>query len=117
MGTEGLKVQCNGCRKVLHVTTDKYDPDIPPNGSMVRLIQPWARWNWSAFDDQGEALSTTPAVMMTCPACSAPLVLNGKLTIIKEEFKCEICGKEFNFKIALIGHMRSHQMAEAEKDK
>jgi ribosomal protein S27E len=84
---QGLRVKCNGCGKVLHETTDKYDPNITPNGSMVRLIDPWKSWGWSAFDDEGEAISTTSAVMMSCPACSAPLVLNGKLNIVAEPEK------------------------------
>lgn len=84
---QGLRVKCNGCGKILHETTDKYDPNITPNGSMVRLIFPWKSWGWSAFDDEGEAISTTSAVMMSCPACSAPLVLGGKLNIVAEPEK------------------------------
>lgn len=81
---EGLKVKCTTCGGILHETTDKYDPNKTLNGSMVRLIYPWKSWGWSAFDDETANISTTPAVLMCCPACSAPLVKNGRLTIVKD---------------------------------
>lgn len=117
MGLAGLKVKCTGCKKVLHVTTDKYDPDITPNGSMVELINPWRGWRWSTFDDQGQGIKTTPAVMMCCPACSAPLVIDGRLNVIEEEKKsvdiddsltCKVCGKQCKSLLGLNSHMRSH---------
>lgn len=81
---EGLKVKCTTCGGVLHETTDKYDPNKILNGSMVRLIDPWKSWGWSAFDDETANISTTPSVLMCCPNCSAPLVKNGRLTIVKD---------------------------------
>jgi ribosomal protein S27E len=81
---EGLKVKCTTCGGVLHETTEKYDPNKTLNGSMVRLIYPWKSWGWSAFDDETANISTTPAVLMCCPNCSAPLVKNGKLTIVED---------------------------------
>lgn len=32
------------------------------------------------------------------------------------EFKCEICGKEFDIAVALAGHMRSHQEKEVKTE-
>jgi len=81
---KGLRVKCCSCGKVMHETTDKYKPDVTPNGSMVQLLNPWKGWRWSAFDDEVRNISSTPANMMCCPSCSAPLVKNGRLTIIND---------------------------------
>lgn len=138
---EGLKVKCTTCGGVLHETTDKYDPNKTLNGSMVRLIYPWKSWGWSAFDDETANISTTPAVLMCCPNCSAPLVKNGRLTIVKDiksrmamnqeamngfediivaepekpketdDLTCQVCGKVCKSKLGLASHMRSHKNA------
>jgi hypothetical protein len=80
---QGLKVQCPGCKKVYHETTEKYDPDVRPNGAMVRLLDPWKGWGWAAFDAEGAAVSTTLCSEMLCPGCTAPLAPSGRLTVIK----------------------------------
>ena len=77
-----MKVQCPGCKKVFHETTEKYDPDIRPNGAMVRLLEPWKGWGWAAFDAEGAAVSTTLCSEMLCPGCTAPLAPSGRLTVI-----------------------------------
>jgi hypothetical protein len=79
---KGLKVQCPGCKKVFHETTEKYDPDVRPNGAMVRLLEPWKGWGWAAFDAEGEAVSTTLCSEMICPGCQAQLAPSGRLTVI-----------------------------------
>jgi hypothetical protein len=79
---KGLRVQCPGCKKVFHETTEKYDPDIRPNGAMVRLLEPWKGWGWAAFDAEGAAVSTTLCSEMLCPGCTAPLAPSGRLTVI-----------------------------------
>jgi hypothetical protein len=80
---KGLKVQCPGCKKVFHETTEKYDPDVRPNGAMVRLLEPWKGWGWAAFDAEGEAVSTTLCSEMICPGCQAQLAPSGRLTVIQ----------------------------------
>lgn len=77
-----MKVQCPGCKKVYHETTEKFDPDVRPNGAMVRLLDPWKGWGWAAFDAEGEAVSTTLCSEMLCPGCTAPLAPSGRLTVI-----------------------------------
>lgn len=84
---QGLRIQCPGCKKVYHETTEKYDPDIRPNGAMVRLLEPWKGWGWAAFDAEGQAVSTTLCSEMLCPGCTAPLAPSGRLTILKSEFE------------------------------
>jgi hypothetical protein len=77
-----MKIQCPGCKKVFHETTEKYDPDVRPNGAMVRLLEPWKGWGWAAFDAEGLAASTTLCSEMLCPGCTAPLAPSGRLTVI-----------------------------------
>lgn len=80
----GLKVQCPNCKKVIHETTDKYDPTIPPNGSMVRLLEPYKSNHWPIFGDgvmQGTA--ATKRAEMDCPSCLAQLAPSGKLRVLE----------------------------------
>ena len=81
---EGLKVKCTNCGQIRHETTEHYRPDQTPKGNFIRLIDPWKKWGWSCYDDEGEALSTTPCSLMTCPGCSAQLAPSGKLTIVSD---------------------------------
>ena len=46
-----MKVQCPNCKRVFWETTDKYDPNIKPNGSMVKLLEPYKSNNWPIFGD------------------------------------------------------------------
>lgn len=80
-----MKIQCPSCKRVFWETTETYDPDIRPNGSMVRLIEPYKSNHWPVFGD-GVMVSSaaTLAAEMDCPACLAQLAPSGKLTIYKE---------------------------------
>lgn len=71
---QGLKVQCPNCKRKDFVTTDKFNPDVTPNGSMVKCLLPY-QIDWLCS-------STTLASEMTCPECCAQLVLNGRLTVL-----------------------------------
>jgi len=131
---KGLRVKCTTCGKVLHQTTEQYDPDKTPHGAMLELLNPWRKWGWSTFDDGVQGLRGTPATMMCCPNCSAPLVKNSRLTIAKDigsllkinqkaidayepeeitekpnPLQCEVCGKVCRSKLGLGSHMRSHK--------
>ncbi|OGP67110.1 MAG: hypothetical protein A2W27_08200 [Deltaproteobacteria bacterium RBG_16_44_11] len=79
---QGLKVQCPGCKKIFHETTEKFDLNVRPNGAMVRLLEPWKGWGWAAFDAEGAAVSTTLCSEMLCPGCTAPLAPSGRLEVI-----------------------------------
>lgn len=81
---QGLRIRCTSCGQTRHETTEHYRSDQTPKGNFVRLIDPWKKWHWNCFDDEGENLSTTPCALMTCPGCSAPLAPDGKLTIEAE---------------------------------
>ena len=132
---EGQKVVCNNCKGIRHITTKFYDPNQTPRGNFLELIDPWKKWKWDCYNDEGRSSSSVPASLMCCPGCAAPMVKNGRLTIAPEPVKqktqaevnqekindetnepveendleCKECGRKFKVKIALIGHMRSHQ--------
>jgi hypothetical protein len=136
---QGLKVQCPNCKRKDFVTTDKYDPDKTPNGSMVKCLLGY-HIDWLCS-------SGTVASEMTCPECLSPLARNGRLHVItpddfvitglfslyipvvdmsigvgdvisipsdidknEAKFVCDICGKECKSQFGLTGHKnRSHK--------
>ena len=130
----GLKVKCCNCGRTDFETTDKYDPNATPNGSMVKCLLPY-HIDWLT-------LSTTKAAEMTCPECLAQLAPSGRLTVLprpktlmeteeamveqfaemdkadqlpnvgKPVFICEVCGKEIKTAGALTLHKRSHTKGE-----
>ncbi len=123
---KGLKIQCPNCRRLDFETTEKYIPDVTPNGSMVKCLLPY-HIDWLCS-------STTGVSEMTCPECLAQLAPSGRMTVqlmSKEmlaelnenknadpvpdvEIKkhtCPVCndGREFKSAIALNGHMKKHE--------
>lgn len=132
---KGLRVKCINCgRSGDFITTDKFDPDETPNGSMVKCLLPY-HIDWLT-------LSTTKAAEMTCPECLAQLAPSGRLTVLprpktlmeteeamveqfaemdkadqlpnvgKPVFICDVCGKELKTAGALTLHKRSHTKGE-----
>lgn len=126
---EGLGVKCPNCRRVFFRTTAAYSPGLPVNGAMVAPTVRYAL-DWLQT-------STVKAAEMCCPECLAPLAPKGELWVLMspgplpveaaeetappaedvpaekpmaepEGFVCDICGKVVSTKMALKGHMRSH---------
>lgn len=73
---EGLKVKCPNCKRMDFVTTNQYDPEKLPNGSMVRCLLPY-HIDWLCS-------SATYAAQMTCPECTCQLAPYGRLTVIPD---------------------------------
>lgn len=127
-----MKVKCPNCGRMDFDTTDKYNPDVTPNGSMVKSNLTY-HIDWLCS-------STTLASEMTCPECLAQLAPSGRLLVVPSKsvdrrleaqipridvdvedladvtpkvgtvaFVCDECGKQTKTKAALIGHMRSHK--------
>ena len=71
---KGLKIKCVQCGRVSFETTEKFIPDVLPNGSMVKSLLP--------YDHDWLCAATTPASEMACPECLAPLVVGGVLNVI-----------------------------------
>lgn len=114
----GLGVKCPNCGRIMFKTTDKYTPDVRPNGSMVRSL--------SRYEIDWMTTSTTKAVEMTCPECLAPLAPSGFLNVVKDPVKpaevvaavevaplspyvCPACGRDCKNTIGLRSHMRTHK--------
>jgi len=71
-----FKVKCPNCKRTDFVTTDKYNPDVQPNGSMVKCLLPY-HIDWLCS-------SATYAAQMTCPECTCQLAPYGRLTVIPD---------------------------------
>ena len=84
---KGLEVVCPNCGKCFHETSDEFDPYVNAHGGMVRLKDPWRKWMWSSFGDDGRApkdaerKDTTRYPMMTCPQCCGAMAAKGKMKI------------------------------------
>lgn len=127
-----MKVKCTNCGRMDFETTDKYNPDVMPNGSMVKCTLPY-HIDWLCA-------STTLASEMTCPECLAQLAPSGRLVVVPSKsvdrrldaqipridvdvneladvtpnvgtpvFICEVCGKETKTSAALKSHMKTHE--------
>lgn len=124
----GWKVQCPNCKRTDFVTTERYDPNVTPNGGMVKCLLPY-QIDWLTA-------STTLASEMTCPECLAQLAASGRLVVVQptmeevpeappepvltipadgpdfpEEaqadpvFPCPVCGKPFPDERRMKGHL------------
>lgn len=72
----GLKVVCPLCRCRLFITTEHYNPDISPNGSMLKFL--------GGYHLDFLLTSTTKAAELCCPECQGQLAPSGRLTVIEE---------------------------------
>ena len=72
-----MKIQCPNCKRKDFITTEKYNPDVTPNGSFVKCLLP--------FQIDWLETSTTLVSEMTCPHCLAQLAPAGRLTVIPED--------------------------------
>ncbi|HBA73466.1 MAG TPA: hypothetical protein DCZ63_15125 [Geobacter sp.] len=58
-------VICPNCNERFHSTTDRYNPDLPPNGSMFRLKQQYVENGWSSFIEDESTIQDN----LICPEC------------------------------------------------
>ena len=122
---EGLKVQCPSCKKTNFVTTKQFNPDIRPNGSMIK-------WTGLYQIDFLETVTTLCSELI-CPDCQASLAPSGRLTVLVPEiinpdpvpvaedskavdtvdhrWYCVRCDREFKTEAALKSHLKSHKEA------
>jgi hypothetical protein len=113
MNLSGLKVQCPNCKRVSFLTTDKYDPLVRANGSMVKQIKSAVPWiiDWLCT-------SGTLAAEMICPVCGiGALAPSGYLhvlvpirdvgTVYKELFPNDIIDAELTIGIEAIASVQA----------
>ena len=85
-----MKVKCPNCGKMYWETTEAYDPDRAPNGSMLRLLHPWLRNSWPIFGDgimprkDGTGTASTLCAELDCVGCLGSLAPSGHLTVIPD---------------------------------
>ena len=128
------KIKCPSCCDCYHETTENFNPDVQPNGSMVRLMEPWRGWGWSPFgddDDRDIEFAETAATLssdLICPGCGSPLAPDGRLIVLfpdkslsernqeainaaftEEPFACGICGKVCKTQLGMYSHMKVHK--------
>jgi len=62
-----MLIRCRNCKVIHHETTEHYRNDMPVQGRMLRLIEPWKGYGWPEFSpyDTWDALQ--------CPNCGAPI--------------------------------------------
>ena len=71
-----MRVQCPNCKRKDFETTERYEPDVRPNGSFVRCLLPY-HIDWLTS-------STTLASEMNCPECGCSLAPSGRLIVVQE---------------------------------
>lgn len=82
-----MLVRCKNCGGKYWETTDTYDPNEIPDGSMLRLRQPWLGNRWPIFGDgilpkaDGSGLVSIKPSEMDCPGCLASIIYNGQLVV------------------------------------
>ena len=77
---KGLKVKCPNCGRTDFITTDKFNPDVRPNGGMVKCTLPYYI-DWLTT-------SSTVCAEMTCPECLAQLAPSGVLNVLVPIREC-----------------------------
>jgi len=85
-----MDVKCPSCKKVYFETTDKYNPDVKANASMVILKDPWKKWKWAPFGDVPASMAYKASrkwFEMYCPGCKSRLAPKGFLTIAQPKPK------------------------------
>lgn len=80
---EGRKVRCRTCGGVFYETTEKYDPDKPLTGDMLRLCYPYCTYQWPTYDGL-VAVNSTSRFLMFCCSCAGLVSTTGKLHFVDE---------------------------------
>ena len=77
-----IRVKCRTCGCIdMYETTDKYDPEIPLTGDMLRLQQPFRRYNWPVYEG-ALADKSTSRFRMFCTRCNGLISTTGELHFV-----------------------------------
>ena len=99
-----MKVKCPFCGQIYYETSDRYDPDKPLKGYMVKLINKGDYPKFFGIDLENDV----PPNMMLCIGCGCSIAPEGKLILVNELI-CPVCGKQCKTKLGLVSHMRVHK--------
>ena len=81
---EGRKVRCRTCGGIFYETTERYEPNKPLTGDMLRLCQPFSTFQWPVYDGS-LAVKSTSRFLMFCCNCAGMISTTGKLCFVDEE--------------------------------
>lgn len=84
-------VICPNCNGSYHETTDKYDPALPPNGTMFRLKDQYREFGWDSFIEDDSSIADN----LFCPDCGGLYCENGKVRVSDDRVPCPHCGERF----------------------
>lgn len=76
-----MKIQCPGCKRIVAETTDRFNPDVRPNGSMLEIAEPYKSRGWGQM--MAWTIGTCCAELF-CPCCNYPLAPSGRFTLLGE---------------------------------
>lgn len=77
----GRKITCQQCYQSSHEVTDKYDPSVPVDGTMVRLSEPYRSWGWEMFNEDDPGVKEGD---MMCGFCGNRLFIDN-VAIIEDK--------------------------------
>lgn len=120
-----MDIKCPNCKMIHFETTDKYNPDVLPNGAMLQCKPKYKKMGWHNWLPVGKGRSSTMYSGIFCPQCKHPLVVKGRLTVVypiippdmaeitkelgdigvKPTPICPHCSREFGSQQALKAHM------------
>jgi len=76
-----LPVACPNCGHIHLETTGQYTPNQPAHPGMVRLVEPYAGYGWTAPPPD----ITAGFGCLECCNCGAAMAPNGKLKVITDD--------------------------------
>ncbi len=63
-------VICPNCNEVFHETTAEFNPDVNPNGSMLRLKDRYRADGWDSFVEDSSSIQDE----LCCPSCGGQYI-------------------------------------------
>jgi uncharacterized protein YbaR (Trm112 family) len=81
-------VICPYCNERFHETTERYNPNIYPNGSMFRLKEKYRDNGWEGFPEHEGTIDEN----LCCPDCAGkyPEGVDGKVRVDAEQYAAEM---------------------------
>lgn len=76
------RVICTQCYQSTHELTDKYDPKVPVNGTMIRLSEPFRSYGWETHNEEDLGVGEGDIL---CGHCGNKLVIDN-LVVTEDEY-------------------------------
>lgn len=92
MSLVNKRIVCQSCKKSYYETTNRFDPKLPINGSMVKSLDNLRKENLWGFPET----EATKSGMMECPACGSLLYHNQRVVLEDDRPAVKKITPEFN---------------------